>query len=201
MENDLLKWILCAVIGYLLGSVSTGVLYSRSLGRDVRTAGSKSSGATNMTRVHGTVPGVITFAGDCLKGVLAALIGKWMGGQTGAIVAGTCAVIGHNWPIYFGFRGGKGVATCIGIGLVTYPLFGLLGVLVGTPVMLISKYVSLGSLTGIGAFAVGMTIRYGFWPLGLWAIALFLLALWRHRGNVQRLLNGTERKMGEHADK
>ena len=201
MENDLLKWILCAVIGYLLGSVSTGVLYSRSLGRDVRTAGSKSSGATNMTRVHGTVPGVITFAGDCLKGVLAALIGKWMGGQTGAIVAGTCAVIGHNWPIYFGFRGGKGVATCIGIGLVTYPLFGLLGVLVGTPVMLISKYVSLGSLTGIGAFAVGMTIRYGFWPLGLWAIALFLLAFWRHRGNVQRLLNGTERKMGEHADK
>lgn len=192
--------LLCAVIGYLLGSISTGILISRYLGRDIRTQGSKNAGATNMTRVHGLRPGVITFAGDCLKGVLAALIGRWIGWQTGAIVAGTCAVIGHNWPIYFGFRGGKGVATCIGIGLVTYPPFALLGILVGAPVILITKYVSLGSLLGICVFAVAVAIRYGIWPLGLWAIALFLLTLWRHQGNVQRLINGTERKIGEKSE-
>ena len=86
--------LLAAVIGYLLGSVSTGILYSRSLGRDIRTQGSKNSGATNMTRVHGPKEGGLTFLGDCLKGVLAALIGKWLGGQLGAVVGGTFAVLG-----------------------------------------------------------------------------------------------------------
>lgn len=192
--------LLCAVIGYLLGSVSTGILYSQRLGRDIRTAGSKNAGATNMSRVHGLGPGAVTFVGDCLKGILAALIGRWIGGQVGAIVGGTLAVIGHNWPLFFGFRGGKGVATCIGIGLITYPPFGALGVVLGVAVMLISKFVSLGSLVGMTAFAVGVTIRYGFWPLGLWAIALDLLAIWRHRSNIQRLINGTENKIGHKAE-
>ena len=191
--------LLCAVIGYLLGSVSTGIIYSRILGRDIRTQGSKNAGATNMTRVHGLREGLITFGGDCLKGVIAALIGRALGGQTGAIIGGTCAVLGHNWPLFFGFRGGKGVATCIGIGLVTYPPFGALGVVLGSITMLISKYVSLGSMVGVTAFAVGVTIRYGLWPIGLWAILLDLLTLWRHRGNIERLLHGTERKIGQKA--
>ena len=124
--NEYVALLLTAAIGYLLGSVSTGILYSRALGRDIRTQGSKNAGATNMTRVHGLAKGLLTFGGDCLKGVLAALIGKWLGGQLGACVGGTFAVFGHMWPVFFGFKGGKGVATCIGIGLVTYPLFGLL---------------------------------------------------------------------------
>ena len=198
--SDIPALLLCAVIGYLLGSVSTGILYSRYLGRDIRTAGSKNAGATNMSRVHGLGPGAITFVGDCAKGILAALIGRWLFGQTGAIVAGTCAVIGHNWPLFFGFRGGKGVATCIGVGLITYPPFGALAVVVGVIVMLISKYVSLGSLAGVTTFAIGVAVYYGFWPLGLWAIALDLLTIWRHRANIQRLLNGTENKIGHKAE-
>ena len=197
--NEYVALLLSAVIGYLLGSVSTGILYSRSLGQDIRTQGSRNSGATNMTRVHGLKKGGLTFLGDCLKGVLAALIGKWLGGQTGAIIGGTFAVIGHMWPVFFGFSGGKGVATCIGIGLVTYPLFGGLAVVIGVSVMLISRYVSLGSMLGLTAFAVAMVIRYGFWPLGLWGILLAGLVVWRHHANIQRLIHGNENKLGNKA--
>ncbi|MBQ9196874.1 MAG: glycerol-3-phosphate 1-O-acyltransferase PlsY [Clostridia bacterium] len=189
--------LLSAVIGYVLGSVSTGILYSRALGRDIRTQGSKNSGATNMTRVHGLKKGGLTFLGDCLKGVLAALIGKWLGGQTGAVVGGTFAVLGHMWPIFFGFQGGKGVATCIGIGFVTYPLFGGLALLIGVAVMLISKFVSLGSMLGLIAFAIGVTLYYGLWPIGLWGIGLAALVVWRHRSNIKRLMNGTENRIGK----
>ncbi|MBO4836282.1 MAG: glycerol-3-phosphate 1-O-acyltransferase PlsY [Clostridia bacterium] len=189
--------LLAAVIGYLLGSLSTGIIYSRAIGRDIRTQGSKNAGATNMARVHGLRPGVITFLGDCLKGVLAAWIGKLLCGQTGAIVGGTMAVIGHTWPIYFGLRGGKGIATCIGIGLVTFPPFGLIATITGAAVVFLCRYVSLGSMTGMIVFAAGMTVYYGFWPLGLWAILLALLTIWRHRENIGRLLRGTERKFGQ----
>ena len=117
--------LLAGAVGYLLGSISTGILYSRSLGRDIRTQGSKNSGATNMTRVHGFGKGMLTFLGDCVKGVLASLFGLWLGSKAAApdggtyaqlcaCVGGTCAVLGHIWPAFFGFKGGKGVATCIG---------------------------------------------------------------------------------------
>lgn len=191
--------LLIAVIGYLLGSVSTGILYSRSLGRDIRTEGSKNAGATNMTRVHGLGKGLLTFLGDCAKGVLAALIGKWLGGQLGACVGGTCAALGHMWPVFFGFKGGKGVATCIGVGLVTYPPFGAAGLAAGVAVMLISKYVSLGSMVGLLTFGVCVTVRYGLWPIGLWGLALAALVFWKHRGNIQRLIHGTENKIGKKA--
>lgn len=194
--NRYVGLLLIAVIGYLLGSVSTGILYSRALGRDIRTQGSKNAGATNMTRVHGLAKGALTFLGDCLKGVLAALIGKWIGGQLGACVGGTFAVLGHMWPVFFGFKGGKGVATCIGIGLVTYPLFGGIAVVIGVAVMLLSRFVSLGSMLGLTAFAVGVTICYGFWPIGVWGIALALLVIWRHRSNIRRLIDGNENKIG-----
>ena len=194
--NEYVALLLTAVIGYLLGSVSTGILYSRALGRDIRTQGSKNAGATNMTRVHGLAKGLLTFGGDCLKGVLAALIGKWLGGQLGACVGGTFAVFGHMWPVFFGFKGGKGVATCIGIGLVTYPLFGLLATVVGLTLMLATRYVSVGSMAGLISFGVAVTIRYGFWPIGLWGLALAALVVWRHRENIRRLLHGTENKFG-----
>ena len=188
-----------AVIGYLLGSVSTGILYSRALGRDIRTQGSKNAGATNMTRVHGFAKGGLTFLGDCLKGVLAALIGRWLGGQIGACVGGTFAALGHMWPVFFRFKGGKGVATCIGVGLVTYPPFGALAFAAGVAVMLLTRYVSLGSMTGLIAFAIGVTVKYGFWPIGAWGFALAALVVWRHRENIKRLIHGTENKLGKKA--
>ncbi len=195
--SPVISAILCLVIGYLLGSISVGVIYSKSLGRDIRTAGSKNSGATNMTRIHGMLPGLITFAGDCLKGVIAALIGRWIFGVPGAMLAGAAVLIGHCWPIFFGFRGGKGVATCIGVGISVFPLYGLIGLAAGVIVMLVSKFVSFGSLVGVTLFAILVTIVFGFWPIGLWAIWMDLLVIWRHRENIKRLLSGTERKIND----
>ncbi|MBR5383835.1 MAG: glycerol-3-phosphate 1-O-acyltransferase PlsY [Clostridia bacterium] len=195
--SPVISVILCLVIGYLLGSISVGVIYSKWLGRDIRTAGSKNSGATNMTRIHGMLPGLVTFGGDCLKGVIAALIGKWIFGLPGAMLAGMAVLIGHCWPVFFGFRGGKGVATAIGVGITVFPPYGLIGLAAGVIVMFVTKFVSLGSLVGVTLFAILVTILYGFWPIGLWAIWMDLLVIWRHRENIKRLLNGTERKMGD----
>ena len=113
------------------------------------------------------------------------------------MIAGFFAMIGHSWPLYFGFRGGKGVATAIGIGLVTYPIFGAGALALGAAVMLLSRYVSLGSIVGVTGFAIAVAIRYGLWPVGAWAIALDALVLFRHCGNIGRLIHGTERKIGQ----
>ena len=190
----ILKYLLIAVIGYLLGSISTGILYSRTLGQDIRTQGSENAGATNMARVHGISKGLITLLGDSLKGVLATLIGLWIAGQTGAMIGGAAAAIGHMWPVFFGFKGGKGVATLLGVGLVIDPPVLLIALAIAVLTIVLTKYVSLGSMVGVTAFTIGVIISKGFWPVGLWAAALSALSCWRHRTNIQRLLKGTENK-------
>ena len=188
------KYLLIAVIGYLLGSISTGILYSRTLGQDIRTQGSKNAGATNMARVHGISKGLITLLGDSLKGVLATLIGLWIAGQTGAMIGGACAAIGHMWPVFFSFKGGKGVATLLGVGLVIDPPVLLVALAIAVLTIVLTKYVSLGSMVGVTSFTLGVIVFRGFWPVGLWAAALSALCCWRHRTNIQRLLKGTENK-------
>ncbi|MBR5110069.1 MAG: glycerol-3-phosphate 1-O-acyltransferase PlsY [Clostridia bacterium] len=189
-----MKLLLIAVIGYLLGSISTGILYSRALGQDIRTQGSKNAGATNMARVHGISKGLITLLGDSLKGVLATLIGLWIAGQYGAMIGGACAAIGHMWPVFFKFKGGKGVATLLGVGLVIDPTVLLIALAVAILAIVLTKYVSLGSMAGVISFTAGIIIARGFWPLGAWAAALSALCCWRHKTNIQRLLKGTENK-------
>lgn len=191
----ILRYLLIAVIGYLLGSISTGILYSRYLGQDIRTQGSKNAGATNMTRVHGWAKGGITFAGDCIKGVLATLIGMWIAGTPGMLIGGAFAAIGHMWPVFFGFKGGKGMSTLIGAAFVVDPLvMGIMAVFAAL-VIYFTKYVSLASITGLVIFTIAVTIHRGFWPIGAWALAMTLLGCWRHKANIQRLLNGTENKI------
>ncbi|MBR0406598.1 MAG: glycerol-3-phosphate 1-O-acyltransferase PlsY [Clostridia bacterium] len=188
------KLILIAVIGYLLGSISTGILYSRALGQDIRTQGSKNAGATNMARVHGLSKGLTTLLGDAFKGVLAALIGKWIGGETGMLVGGACAALGHMWPVFFGFKGGKGVATLLGVALVVDPVVLAIALALAILAIVLTRYVSLGSMVGVISFTIGAIIARGFWPIGFWAAALSALCCWRHKANIQRLLNGTENK-------
>ncbi len=188
------KYLLIALIGYLLGSISTGILYSRALGRDIRTQGSKNAGATNMARVHGLSKGLITLLGDSLKGVLATLIGLWIAGQTGAMIGGAFAAIGHMWPVFFDFKGGKGVATLLGVGLVMDPVVLLIALALAILAIALTKYVSVGSMVGVICFTIGVIITQGFWPVGLWAGALSGLCCWRHKTNIRRLMNGTENK-------
>lgn len=192
------KFLLIAVIGYLLGSISTGILYSRALGQDIRTQGSKNAGATNMARVHGFSKGLVTLLGDSLKGVLSTLIGLWLAGETGAMIGGAAAAIGHMWPVFFDFKGGKGVATLLGVGLVIHPAVLLIALAIAILTIVLTKYVSLGSMVGVTSFTIGVIIAKGFWPVGLWAAALSALSCWRHKTNIQRLLSGTENKFTLH---
>ena len=189
--------LLCALLGYVLGSLSTGIIYSRKLGKDVRTAGSQNSGASNMLRVHGVRPGILTFVGDCVKAILSIVLGYVLCGRNGAMVAGLFAVLGHNWPIFFGFKGGKGVACCTAVYILTFPIWGIISVATCVIVILVTRFISLGSLIMSALFVVLMLIFEPFWPAGIWAIILAVLAFYRHRTNIQRLMSGTERKIGQ----
>ncbi len=193
----LIQYLLCAVIGYLLGSIATGILYSKHLGMDVRTVGSKNSGASNMLRVHGFGPGAITFVGDCIKAIIAIVVGKLIAGHYGAMIGGLFAVLGHNWPVFFSFQGGKGIACCSAVFILCYPLWGIISVAVAVVTIVITRFISLGSLVMTTVFAILMVVFEPFWPVGVWGIILMLLAFYRHRANIERLIKGTERKIGE----
>ena len=194
----ILRYLLCAIIGYLLGSISTGILYSKYiLGKDVRTAGSKNAGTSNMLRVHGFKPGFITFTGDCLKAILSIAAGRMLCGLDGALIAGLFVVLGHNWPLYFSFQGGKGIACCSAIFILCFPVWGIIAVVCGVAMIAITRYISLGSLVMTTVFAILLIFAEPFWPVGIWSIVLMALAYYRHRGNIARLINGTERKIGQ----
>lgn len=194
----LIQHLLPAVIGYLLGSISTGIVYSRYfLGKDVRTAGSKNAGASNMLRVHGVKSGVITFAGDCVKAIIAIIVGKLLGGQTGAMIAGLFVVLGHNWPLFFSFKGGKGIACCSAVFILCYPVWGIISAAVAILTICIWRFISLGSLVMTALYALLLLFFEGVWPVGVWGVILMVLAFYRHHGNIARLFHGTERKIGQ----
>lgn len=189
-------YILIAAIGYFLGNISSSYLVGK-LGKDVdvREHGSGNLGTTNAFRVLGLKGGTIVFFGDILKGVLAALIGRWIKGDIGALVGGAAAVAGHDWPFMLGFRGGKGIATSFGAVLVLYPKIGLILFAVEVLVVLISGYVSLASITSAVLFPI-LVIAFGKGPKDIiWALAIGLLAIFRHRSNITRLRQGTENKV------
>ncbi len=198
--NRLGLYLLISLIAYLLGSVSTGILVSRAgHGPDLRTVGSKSTGASNVQRTMGWGPGLITFLGDCLKAVLACLIGKWItGSHFGALVAGMMVVIGHNWPVFFKFRGGKGVASSCGVMLVCFPIPALISYAVALLVIWRTKFISLGSMCLLTIYAVLVSCFWsgGDWRIILWAAALAVLCIVRHHANISRLIQGTENKLG-----
>ena len=188
-----LRYILCAVAAYLLGSISTGVLLSHRLFHDdVRKHGSGGTGATNMLRTYRLKAALLTFAGDAAKAALAVLLGQFLAGLEGGCVAAVFAIVGHMWPLYFGFRGGKGIACTVGAIAVLYPILLVpLVILWGVPV-LCSRCISLGSIIA----ALGLTPAVALWchgqavepvfPIG-GAAVMTLLILWAHRENMVAL--------------
>ena len=150
-----LKIILSIVIGYALGNVSTGLIISKlGSGMDIRDAGSGNAGATNVLRTLGWMPSLLTFVGDALKGVIAALIGMWLCGQTGIICGGIASIIGHNWPAAFGFKGGKGISTSFGVILVLQPYDAPWLLLVMAIALYFTKTVSIGSICAAATYAI-----------------------------------------------
>lgn len=194
--------ILSAVAGYLLGSVNTSLVLGKLFyKKDVRQYGSGNAGATNTLRTLGKTAAIMVVVGDFLKGILACLIGKWLAGETsdgvygGMYVAGIMAVIGHNWPLYFGFKGGKGVMTAFAVVLMFSPPAALICLLGFILVVAITRYVSLGSIIGGAAFPLVAWILGEQLFLILTGVLLALLIIFRHSSNISRLLNGNEKKL------
>ena len=202
--NEILLTAAVILSGYLLGCVSTGILISRQAGVNIRETGSKNTGASNVLRVLGLGRGAVTFLGDSLKAVLACWIGSLLlPGTTfgidrfGIMVGGLGAIIGHNWPVFFSFKGGKGIASSTAVLLFVDPLLGGIAIALCLLVIFTTKYISAGSITMLFSFLVLTCIfHYDQWFACVFATVLFLLGLYRHRGNIQRLRAGTENKIG-----
>jgi glycerol-3-phosphate acyltransferase PlsY len=191
---------LVIVLSYLLGNISTGFLLGKWLRKtDIREYGSKNAGATNALRVFGIKIGLMTLAGDMLKGFLATRIGFALGGETTMAIAALSVVIGHNYPVFLKFKGGKGIATTAGVLLALSPLLLLLQVTLMVLIVWITKYVSLGSVVNAILLPIFIAIFYRpfSWTLILATGLMGLMAVFRHRANIVRLINGNERKFGE----
>ena len=210
--------LLCILIGCAFGLFQTGYIYGRLKGIDIREHGSGNAGTTNALRTLGTKAGVITFIGDCFKCVLAVVAVRLIFSEKyGDIIplltvyTGLGVVLGHNYPFYLKFRGGKGIASTAGLILTLDPLLALIGFLTFGAAVALTKYVSLGSLLLAAEFFLGVVIggvmnkwslsQGQLWEMYIVAAVITGLAFFRHRQNIKRLVSGTERKIGEKAEK
>ena len=203
-------YILIAVIAYLIGSVNFSVILSKKIaGFDVRERGSGNAGSTNMLRSVGKGAAALTLICDILKGVisigLAILLGNIFNVENKALlvqIAGLLVVIGHTFPVFFGFKGGKGVATSLGVLLMSNWQIGLICLVFALILMILTRMVSLGSISAAILFPVltlfintNYIVQEGSSYL-IYSILLAVLVVFNHRENVKRLLNGTENKIG-----
>ncbi|MDP2953992.1 MAG: glycerol-3-phosphate 1-O-acyltransferase PlsY [Chloroflexota bacterium] len=196
---------LLALASYVIGSVPFGLLVGKAWGKDIRGYGSGKTGATNALRTLGRGAAALVLVGDTAKGAVAVLVARLLfPTPAGEAVAGLAAIAGHNWPFYLRFRGGRGVSTGLGAALVMAPWAGLLSLAVAAIVIALFRYVSLGSLLGFLAFlmALALLTALGREPLAYlaFAIAAAGIVVFQHRDNIQRLLKGTERVLGERAE-
>ena len=192
------KMILTVVIGYLLGSISTGVVISKYFAKtDIRTQGSGNAGTTNMLRILGRRLALFTFIGDMLKGIIAVFIGKALvGGDLGGVLGVLGAVLGHYYPLYFGFKGGKGIATSFGSLLFVFPLEALLAFAVFLILVAATHYVSLGSVVAAFTLPALLFFTHGDnMTVCVITACIGVSVIWRHRANIKRLIDGTESKL------
>ena len=204
-----------ALLGYLLGSVNSAVILSKLVyKKDIRLQGSGNAGMTNMQRIYGKKAALFTFLGDFCKGIVAVLLGRLLLGVFasaslhGACIAGAFAVIGHNWPLYFGFKGGKGVLTTFSVMIIIAPLPTLVAFGIFLITVILTKYVSLGSLLAavslpVVVFFLGdvLCTQTGLGPVFYLSLFVAVLIIARHHANIRRLLQGKESKLSLHKNK
>lgn len=187
-----LYWIVVLVAGYVLGSLSFSIILSKVLGRDIRKEGSGNAGATNMTRVFGWAAGVSTLAFDFLKAFAAMKLGQALLGDVGICLGGIASMTGHCFPLFHDFKGGKGIATGAAVGLmIDWRVFVCI-VAVFLLVSLLTKKVSLGSISAAVVIVPATLIFARTGPMLALAVYGMVLAICRHAQNIRRLLNGTE---------
>lgn len=225
-------YLLAAFLAYLVGSFPSGVVVVRLVRKmDVRRIGSRRSGATNVFRAAGLLPALVVFLLDVLKGTAAVWLGKWLAGSAwvqerwqallarpaawplpaeafsplyASLLCGLAAIAGHNWPIYIRFQGGRGVATTLGTLLPLAPAVAGTAFLLGLIVVAVSRYASLGSITGAALVPPGLLLQSLFLPfslpLFLYGLLVAGIIIFQHRDNIARLLAGTERRLGQPAE-
>lgn len=203
--------LICIAIGYVFGLFQTSYIYGKLQGIDIRQHGSGNAGTTNMLRTLGTGAGAVTFIGDSLKCVVAVAVMKLIYGGSHSeilpllsIYTAAGVILGHNFPFYLKFRGGKGIAASVGLALSLNWIITLIGAVTFFAVFMTTHYVSLGSLTIYVGFVIelivlgqcgvlGMEQNY-LYEMYVVAFLLMVLAFWMHRANIQRLIRGEERK-------
>ncbi|MBS6943269.1 MAG: glycerol-3-phosphate 1-O-acyltransferase PlsY [Clostridiales bacterium] len=193
-----MSYVLGCIVCYLLGAVPFSVLFSRGmLHKDVRRYGSGNPGTSNMTRAFGIKYGLLVLLFDMAKGFGAVYLGQWIMGPLGAYLGALCAVAGHNWPIYLKFKGGKGVATTVGVMLAFVPYITLIAMACFLVVLAVSRYFSLGSLVCLGlVWVLVLCLHFADTYLVVLCSVLVLVAFVQHRANIRRLKNGTENRFG-----
>lgn len=205
--TDVILLILCGIIGYLLGSINTSLVLSKLLYKeDIREKGSGNAGTTNALRSYGKKFAVFTLLGDLAKGIIAVLL-AWLiapeqYNELAGVIAGFAAILGHNFPVFFGFKGGKGVLTTFAVMVVITPVPAVIALLVFIVVVLVFRYVSLGSIAAAFVFPFIVYFRGdyiksqgGLTPAFWVAVGVALLIIIRHHANIVRLVKGQESKL------
>ena len=203
---DILKIFAGLMMGYLVGSLNTAVVVGKIYGKDIRSHGSKNAGLTNALRVLGKSAAVFVLAGDILKGIVACLIGLGLGvyvysGEAkdcvSLLAAGAGAVMGHNWPVYFGFKGGKGALTGVAVLFMFDWVMALICLGFFVIVVASTRYVSLGTICAAMLF-----VLISFLPVFghtfyfyIFALIMAFIVIFKHKGNIERLLSGMENKL------
>ena len=204
--------VICLVMGYVFGLFQTGYLYSKAHNMDIRKYGSGNSGSTNVLRVMGKKAALIVFIGDVSKMILACLLTRYLYREQPGMMyvyllyTGFGVVLGHNYPFYMGFKGGKGIAASAGLFAALDWRIMVVCLVVFVLVVALTRYVSLGSILVMLLFLAGMLFfgmrgDYGVEEQALpefyvMASVITMMAVWRHRSNIKRLLSGTENKLG-----
>lgn len=190
---------LIVVLSYLIASVPVGLLIGKWFyGVDVREHGSGNIGATNVLRTLGFFPALVVLLGDAAKGALAVYLGRIiLGNELGAIMGGLAALTGHNWSVFLRFKGGKGVATGLGVILMLNPLITLICFLIWLAIVYFTRYVSLGSILAAGSLPVLMFLLRQPSEHLVFSVLASIFVIYRHHSNIKRLLAGTENKIGQ----
>ncbi|MGI6109441.1 MAG: glycerol-3-phosphate 1-O-acyltransferase PlsY [Eubacteriaceae bacterium] len=193
--------VLLVVVSYLIGNLDFAyIIVKATKGVDIRDYGSGNPGMSNVLRTQGGKLAAWVFIGDALKGFVCVWAARMLGFTEWWVVgAGMAVVSGHNWPVLLHFRGGKGVSTSLGAFMAFDWFCGIIGIIIGGCMIMITKYMSLGNMIGICVvpFVVLFVYHLGNPPELVFAVFLAVTSLWQHRGNIKRLINGTERKLGE----
>ena len=191
----MMQQYLLLIAAYLLGSIPTGLLLAKAAGVDIRATGSGNIGATNVYRTLGRSVGVLTLVGDCLKGLLPVLLARYLQLPDIWVAAiGLAAFTGHVYTIFLGFKGGKGVATALGVFLGISPMSVGGAVLLFVAIVWWSRFVSLGSISAAAVMPLLVALLDRRPPMVLMTVIVAALVVWKHRENIKRLREGTESK-------